>query len=138
MVFISRPSIGPLSPFLKEEFYLSNFQGGSLVSAAAFLYIPTLVFGGWMVDRVGVRRMLAGGMLITSFCITDLYKVSSYKAMLLVLMFSGLGTGCIFPSAVKAIVLWSPLREGSTLEAGTFGTAIFWRLDIFSPANVAA
>lgn len=113
-VYLSRLSIGPLAPFLKQAFGLSNTQVGSLVSAAAIVYTPTLIFGGWLVDRVGVRWMLSVGTLIAGICILALSTASSYPAMIVILAISGLGTGCIFPSAVKAIVLWFPLRERAT------------------------
>ena len=113
-IYLSRLSIGPLGPFLKDAFSLSNTQVGSLSSAASILYGPTLIIAGWLVDRLGVRRMLVTGTLIVSLCIISLFFVNSYQAMLIILVLSGLGAGCIFPSAVKAIMLWFPLRERGT------------------------
>jgi MFS family permease len=56
VVFLSRLCVGPLSPFLKQAFDLSNAQIGGLTSATAITYAPTLVLAGWLVDRIGVRR----------------------------------------------------------------------------------
>jgi sugar phosphate permease len=38
VVFPSRLCVGPLSPFLKESFHLSNAQIGGLTSATAITY----------------------------------------------------------------------------------------------------
>ena len=113
-VFLTRLSIGPLAPFLKDAFNLSNAQVGSLVSATAIIHGPTMVAAGWLVDRLGVRRVLVVGTLITGLCITTIFFAPSYQAMFIILLLTGLGTGCIYPSAVKAIILWFPLRERAT------------------------
>ncbi|HZL07433.1 MAG TPA: hypothetical protein VFE45_18795, partial [Coriobacteriia bacterium] len=41
VVFLSRLCVGPLSPFLKQAFDLSNAQIGGLTSATAVTYAPT-------------------------------------------------------------------------------------------------
>ena len=61
VVFLSRLCVGPLAPFLKDAFDLSNAQIGGLTSATAVAYVPTLVLAGWLVDRIGVRRALIIG-----------------------------------------------------------------------------
>ena len=115
VVFLSRLCVGPLSPFLKEAFDLSNAQIGGLTSATAVAYAPTLIFAGWLVDRIGVRRALLigtldhrrvhrrrrAGAVATASC-------SCCSAL------SGLGCGFIYPSAVKAIMLWFPPQERAT------------------------
>ena len=69
VVFLSRLCVGPLSPFLKESFHLSNAQIGGLTSATAITYAPTLLLAGWLVDRIGVRTALLIGSVITGVCV---------------------------------------------------------------------
>ena len=114
VVFLSRLCVGPLAPFLKEAFDLSNAQIGGLTSATAVAYAPTLIFAGWLVDRIGVRRALLIGTVITGVCIGAVALAPSYGTMLLLLGASGLGCGFIYPTAVKAIMLWFPARERAT------------------------
>ena len=85
VVFLSRLCVGPLSPFLKESFDLSNAQIGGLTSATAVAYAPTLILAGWLVDRIGVRRALLIGTLITGVCIGAVALAPSYGVMLLLL-----------------------------------------------------
>ena len=114
VVFLSRLCVGPLSPFLKESFDLSNAQIGGLTSATAVAYMPTLVLAGWLADRVGVRRALIVGTLITGASVGAVALAPSYGVMLLLLACSGFGCGFIYPTAVKAIMLWFPPQERAT------------------------
>ncbi len=114
VVFLSRLCVGPLAPFLKESFDLSNAQIGGLTSATAVAYAPTLIFAGWLADRIGVRRALLIGTLITGVCIGAVALAPSYGVMLVLLGLSGFGCGFIYPTAVKAIMVWFPARERAT------------------------
>ena len=106
--------MGPLAPFLKESFDLSNAQIGGLTSATAVSYAPTLIFAGWLADRIGVRRALLIGTLITGVCVGAVALAPSYGVMLVLLGLSGFGCGFIYPTAVKAIMVWFPARERAT------------------------
>ena len=114
VVFLSRLCVGPLSPFLKDSFHLSNAQIGGLTSATAVAYMPTLVLAGWLADRIGVRRALIVGTLITGVSVGAVALAPSYGIMLLLLACSGFGCGFIYPTAVKAIMLWFPDNERAT------------------------
>jgi MFS transporter, ACS family, hexuronate transporter len=114
VVFLSRLCVGPLSPFLKTAFHLSNAQIGGLTSATAVAYAPTLLFAGYLADRVGVRRALLVGTVITAVSVGAVALSPSYGVMLLLLACSGFGCGFIYPAAVKAIMLWFPRRERAT------------------------
>jgi sugar phosphate permease len=114
VVFLSRLCVGPLSPFLKQAFDLSNAQIGGLTSATAVTYAPTLVLAGWLVDRIGVRRALVIGSLVTGVFVGAVALAPSYGVMLVLLGLSGLGCGFIYPSAVKAVMVWFPPQERAT------------------------
>lgn len=114
VVFLSRLCVGPLSPFLKDSFHLSHAQIGWLTSATAVAYAPTLLLAGWLVDRIGARRALIVGTLITGVSVGAVALAPSYEVMLLLLACSGFGCGFIYPTAVKAIMLWFPPHERAT------------------------
>ena len=114
VVFLSRLCVGPLAPSLKSSFHLDNAQIGGLISATAVAYAPTLIFAGWLADRIGVRRALIIGTVITGVCIGAVALAPSYPVMLLLLACSGFGCGFIYPTAVKAIMVWFPARERGT------------------------
>ena len=74
----------------------------------------TLVLAGWLVDRIGVRRALVIGSLVTGVFVGSVALAPSYGVMLLLLALSGLGCGFIYPSAVKAVMVWFPPQERGT------------------------
>ena len=114
-VFLVRGGIGPLAPFVMESLHISRSQVQSLGSIVGITYLPTMLLAGWMVDRIGVRRILVFGTFITGLSTTALFFAPSYQGMLTIMALSGLGSACIFPSAVKAIISWFPLRERATV-----------------------
>jgi len=114
IVFLARLTVGPLAPFLKDAFSLSSAQIGGLTSATALAYAPTLVVAGWLADRFGVRLMLLIGTLVAGASVILMFFAQSYAVLFALLALSGLGCGCIFPSAVRAVMLWFPLRERAT------------------------
>jgi len=114
IVYLSRLSVGPLAPFLKEEFDLSSAEVGSLMSATAVTYAPAMIAAGLLVDRIGVKRVLVPGTLVAGLCVGLLFVAPSYPVLLVLLALSGLGCGCIYPSAVNALVTWFPPRERAT------------------------
>ena len=123
LVYLARLSVGALSPYLKDAFDLSSAQVGGLMSASAITYAPTLIAAGWLVDRVGVRRMLIFGTLVASLCIMAMYLAPSYAILFGLLALSSLGAGCVYPSAVRAVILWFPVTERAT-AIGVNQTAI--------------
>jgi ACS family hexuronate transporter-like MFS transporter len=114
IVYLSRLSVGPLAPFLKDSFHLSNAEVGSLMSATAITYAPSMIVAGLLVDRIGVKRILVGGTLVAGICVALLFVAPSYPALLALLALSGFGCGCIYPSGIKALMLWFPRREWAT------------------------
>jgi sugar phosphate permease len=114
IVYLSRLSVGPLAPFLKDAFNLSNAEVGSLMSATAITYAPSMIVAGLLVDRFGVKRILVGGTLVAGICVALLFVAPSYPALLALLALSGFGCGFIYPAGIKALMLWFPPRQWAT------------------------
>ena len=115
VVFMHRLSVGPLAPVLKEDLNLTSTQVGSLMSAAAFGYMLSILPGGWATDRLGVRRLLAIGALAGGVFMLGMFFVQSYYAALIIMAVSGFGTGCLLPSTTKGVVEWFPVNERATV-----------------------
>jgi len=113
-VFLVRLGIGPLGPFLKESLQISSTQITGLASVIGITYLPSLLVAGWLVDRLGVRKVLTFGTCFIGLCTVLLFFTSSYQGMLIILALSGIGSGCVFPSTVKAIILWFSAKERAT------------------------
>ncbi len=113
-VYLVRTAVAPLSPFLIEGLSLSRFEVGLLVSASAFGYMAFQVPAGWLVDRIGIKKMLLIGPLVAGSFILGMYFVSSFLGAIAVLVVSGFGCGCFPTVATKAVLNWFPMRERAT------------------------
>jgi len=112
--YLVRTAVAPLSPFLMEGLSLSRFEVGLLVSASAFGYMAFQIPAGWLVDRVGVRRMLFVGPIVAGSFVLGMYLAGSFYIALAVMVFAGFGCGCFPTVATKAVLHWFPLRERAT------------------------
>jgi len=61
-----------------------------------------------------VRRIIVFGTFFTGLCTASLFFAPSYREVFTILAISGLGSGCIFPASVKAIIPWFPVNERAT------------------------
>jgi len=111
VVFIQRLSIGPLSPFLKEEMDLNNSQIGLLVSAFVFGTMFSLLPAGWTVDRVGIRRVLLIGEIVAGSFMLGMFWAPSYQIALIIMGCAGFGCGFLSPATTKGVIIWFPRRE---------------------------
>jgi ACS family hexuronate transporter-like MFS transporter len=115
VIFVQRLSIGPLAPFLKNEMGLTNAQIGSLMSAASFGFVLSMLPAGWATDRIGVRRLLLIGEVAAGLFMLSMFWVPSYEAALIVLTISGFGCGCLYPSTAKGVIEWFSTAERATV-----------------------
>lgn len=81
--------------------------GNSMLSASRLLSIPVVLIGGWLTDRIGVRRSLritlnAGGLL------TVLIGLLPGYWMFVPVFLQPLFVVCFFPPALKALALSVP------------------------------
>ena len=112
----------PLFPLLAVEFDLSTTQLGLLVTA---IYVPTLLFQlpvGDLVDRVGAKRVLVGGIVVTSLGIALSGLAGSYPLLLACAFVSGIGQ-CAFHPADYALLdaVTDHENEGTAFGLHTFG-----------------
>ncbi|MFC1937459.1 MFS transporter [Chloroflexota bacterium] len=114
IVFLQRLSIGPLAPFLKDDLGLTSAQVGSLMSASALGYMLTLVPAGWLVDRIGVRRMLLLGSVTGGILISGMFFITTFAQGLTIMGLAGIGCGCLMPATTKAVLAWFPVKERAT------------------------
>jgi len=113
-VQVMRLSIGPIATFLKESLGLSRSEIGLLVTATGLLYLPTMAISGYIADRIGVRKLLMFGTVTGGSTVLLIFFFPTYHAMMVLMLLSGLGFGCIFATAVKGIILWFPHGERAT------------------------
>lgn len=115
VVFLHRLSVGPLAPFLKEDLGINSTQVGLVMSAAAFGYMVTLFPAGWVVDRIGARRLIVAGEMVAGASLVALFFVPSYVWLLVLMFVTGMGCGFLLPSTTQGVIVWFPLKERATV-----------------------
>jgi ACS family D-galactonate transporter-like MFS transporter len=111
IAYVDRVNISVAAPALRREFRLTPTQLGLVFSAFAYPYAVMQLGGGWLADRFGPRRVLAGLSLLWALAtiLTGLsWSVASLVAFRLLV---GAGEGGAFPTATRAFAFWLPVRE---------------------------
>jgi len=112
----------PLFPFLKDEFSVSYTELGLIMTlfytTSGLLQTPA----GFLVDRIGARRVLIGGL--TLCCAAPLlYSLApSYTALLAITLLAGIGNSVFHPadySILNASI--SQRRMGRAFSSHTLG-----------------
>lgn len=101
--YIDRGTISVAAPLLQKEMGLSSEQLGYVFSAFFWAYIPLQPVMGWLADRLGAARVLAGGFVVWSIA-TALSGLSTSLTMLIALrVVMGIGEATFYPCAVSLL-----------------------------------
>ena len=89
----------------------------------AYAAFPPLI--GFAIDRLGVKRALAGALLVWSLASAAHGLVGSVFGLVVVRFLLGCAEAANFPASIKAVAMWFPQQERA-LATGVFnaGTAL--------------
>lgn len=116
VAYLDRVNLSVAGAKLTEEFAIANVQLGFIFSAFLFGYALFQTPAGWLADRLGARRVLAGGILW--WCIftaliaaipSGLANVLSYLILLRFLL--GAGEAVMYPASNQFVARWIPADE---------------------------
>jgi MFS family permease len=128
-----------LFPWLKEAFQVSYTELG-LITTCFYIVSGTLQTpAGFLVDRIGARKVLIGGLGIFCVAILLLSVVPSYWMLFPVMLVAGLGN-CVFHPADYSILSASVAskRLGVAYGSHTFAGNLGWALAPALMGGVAA
>ena len=103
--YIDRGNLSLAAPLLKDELRLSGSQLGILLSAFFWTYACLQPISGWLVDRVNVNWVMAGGFCLWSCATAATGVAHAFLSLLLLRMMLGIGESITFPSCSKIIAL---------------------------------
>ena len=120
--YIDRGSISVAMPLIKEEFKLSSESTGLLLSAFFLAYALMQVPGGWLVDKLGPRKMATASTLGWGLATAMSGFAWSFASLFTARAAIGVTEAAIMPSGGKLNASWMASRErgrGATiLDAG--------------------
>lgn len=123
MYYLTRFNFSAVIPLLKADLGISNTQAGGLM---AFFFMTYTVFqlpAGYLGDRLGPRKILTIGALVSIIGNFIFSQASSYVVLSVGQLVNGMGQAMGWSSAVKMIVSWFPRsRRGTAI--GLFATCV--------------
>ena len=108
IAFMNISSLGILAPFIKEDFHLSSFQIGLLISALSIGASLSQMPAGLISDFAGVRLMLTVAVSLIGFILVLFSLAPYYWIALMILLIYGSANGIVGPATSKSVLDWFP------------------------------
>src|SRR6202790_1789642 len=96
--YLDRGNLSIAAPLLKNEFQLSATQLGVLLSSFFWTYSFFLLLSGWLVDRLDVKWVIAGGFFLWSAATAATGAVHAFSTLLLARLARGAGESGSHPA----------------------------------------
>ena len=128
LTYVDRLNLGLAGKYIQDEFKFDTQTMGWILGAFSLGYALFHVPGGWLADRFGARRVLAGAILwfsvftaVTAIApsIPLLKVLGAAWAFVIVRFVMGLGEAAAMPVGNKMMAYWLSEKER------TFGTSVF-------------
>jgi MFS family permease len=129
ILYVDRVNISTAAPLIKAELSLSNTQLGLIFSAFAYPYALFQLIGGYFGDKFGARLTLSVSGLIVCIATAATGAVSGLISLFGARLVLGIGEGAAFPTATRAMAVWTPERnwgfaQGITHSFARLGNAL--------------
>lgn len=116
IAFLDRTNISVAAVQMREEFRLSPIELGWVFSAFLVGYAAFQVPVGWLVGRVGPRRMLAAGVIwwgvFTVLTALVHERAGGVLVQLILVRFAlGVGEAVVYPAGNQFLSTWIPVQE---------------------------
>lgn len=119
IVFFHRLAIGVVKPDLAESFNISATAFANLSSAYFYAYLLMQVPTGVLVDTLGVRLTVAGGMILASIGSILFGAAPNIYVAFVGRVLVGIGVSVVFVSILKIQTQWFYEKEFATMSGLT-------------------
>jgi MFS family permease len=129
ILYVDRVNISTAAPLIKAELGLSNTELGLVFSAFAYPYALFQLIGGYFGDKFGARLTLCVSGLIVCVATAATGAVGGLASLFVARLLLGTGEGATFPTATRAMAVWTPERswgfaQGITHSFARIGNAV--------------
>jgi len=119
--YMDRNILGVLKPTIQGDLHFSETEYGDIVFAFSMAYAAGYAGMGAFTDRVGVRIGLAVAAVLWCVASAAHGLVTSVAGFTVARIVLGLGEGGNFPTCIKTIANWFPVRDRA-LATGIFNS----------------
>jgi sugar phosphate permease len=155
LFYLNRLNISPVIPLIRQDLGFSYTQIGFITAAFYGLYTVTQLPAGYLGDRLGPRRVITLGGLISSLANLVFSQLGSLPFLAAFHALNGTGQGGGWSPSVKLLVNWFPRQKlgttlgiyttcvsvftiGAYMVSGYLGKHFGWRLAFLLPALILA
>ena len=129
VTYIDRVNIATAASAMRKDLGLSNTELGLAFSAFAYPYAFLQIGGGWLGDRLGPRKALLICGVVWSLATVLMGFVEGIASLVAIRILLGIGEGCAFPIATRALSNWMAAErrgfaQGITHASARFGNAL--------------
>jgi len=129
ILYVDRVNISTAAPLIKADLKLNNTELGLAFSAFAYPYALFQLIGGYIGDKFGARLTLCVSGLIVCAATAATGAVGGLASLFVARLALGIGEGATFPTATRAMAVWTPERswgfaQGITHSFARIGNAI--------------
>jgi len=119
--YLTRKNYAVAQPAFMEEFGWTEADVGIIITGYLTAYAIGQFVNGWLGDRVGPRRMLAGGFAVTAALSVGLGFSGTIAGFALLFGLNGFAQSAGWPSVTKAMTAWFPVGSRGRVM-GLWGT----------------
>jgi ACS family D-galactonate transporter-like MFS transporter len=120
--YLDRGNLSIAAPLLKNEFRLSATELGILLSSFFWTYSIFLLVSGWLVDRLDVKWVIAGGFFLWSAATAATGLAHAFGTLLLARLALGAGESVSYPACSTILSRYFPEHKrgfaNATIIAG--------------------
>jgi MFS family permease len=129
ILYVDRVNIATAAPLIKTDLGLSNTELGLVFSAFAYPYALFQLIGGSFADKFGARLTLGVSGLIVCVATAATGVVGGMLSLFAARLALGIGEGATFPTATRAMAVWTPeqswgFAQGITHSFARLGNAV--------------
>ncbi|MFF4253843.1 MFS transporter [Streptomyces sp. NPDC001663] len=109
--YLDRANLSIALPYMKDDLHLSGTASGLLLGAFSLTYALMQFPAGWLVDKLGPRRLYGYALIAWSIATMLVGAATGLLVLVLLRMLLGVAESPAYPSSAKIVSRWFPVRE---------------------------